>query len=196
MRADVKYTPVGSAVDYSRKTICILPNYLDDEPLAGCLQRFLSEDLPEVTFFPEESFRDAMFPWFEYSTAPGDAATLSRILEKPLVRSQIDKLGVEILIYVHGKTIQDQMDGPGFCGGGYGGGGCLGYVSADRETYIATSVFDLKQAAAVSSTDIHYKGTVHVPMLIIPIPIPVFTESSACKETARRISDSLKAKTD
>ena len=192
MKADVKYSVEESAVDHTRTTISILSNNLDDVPLSRCLQRFLQEDLPDLKFFPEDQFRDALFPWFEYSTAPKDAAAISNLLDRPMIREHIDRIGVQILIYVHGDTIQDEMDGPGFCGGGYGGGGCLGYVSADRETYIATSVIDLKEATSLGSTDIHYKGTIHMPMLIIPIPIPVFTQSSACKETARRISESLK----
>ena len=192
MKADVKYSVEESAVDLTRTTISILSNNLDDEPLSRCLLSFLQEDLPHLKFFPEDQFRDALFPWFEYSTAPQDAVAISSLLDRPMIREHINQLGVRILIYVHGDTIQDEMDGPGFCGGGYGGGGCLGYVSADRETYIATSVFDLSQATALGSTDVHYKGTIHMPMLIIPIPIPVFTQSSACKETARQISNALK----
>ena len=195
MKADVKYSLEESSVDHNRTTISILSNNLDDEPLSRCLQSFMQEDLPDLKFFSEDQFRDALFPWFEYSTAPQNAAAISDLLDKPMIREHIDRLGVRILIYVHGDTIQDPMDGPGFCGGGYGGGGCLGYVSADRETYIATSVFDLNRAAALGSTDVHYKGTIHMPMLIIPIPIPVFTQSSACKETAKQISAALKVDT-
>jgi hypothetical protein len=179
---------------YKPTTITILSNNLEDKNLAKCLQRELKEDLPNLKVIPEDQFRNALFPWFEYRTAPKDATELSALLEKTLVRKHIEKLGVEILVYVHGVTIRSQLDGPGFCGGGYGGAGCLGYLSAERETYLATTVLNLTDATTIGSTDVRFHGKLRMPMLIIPIPIPAFTQGAACSETAKLISDCLKNK--
>ena len=177
---------------YKLRTMTILSDNLEDKKLARCLQRELKEDSSNLKIIPEDQFRNALFPWFEYRTAPRNAAELSSLINKTLVRKHIERLGVEILVYVHGETSQGQLEGPGFCGGGYGGVACLGYLSAERETYMATTVFNLKDATTIGSTDVHFQGNVRIPMLLIPIPIPAFTQSFACSETAKLISDCLR----
>ena len=57
---------------------------------------------------------------------------------------------------------------------------------------MATTVWNLKEGNLIGNTDIHSQGKVRMPMFIIPIPIPAFTEGAACRETAKRISDRLK----
>ncbi len=176
---------------YKPAAVTVLSTTQEDKDLARCLQKELKKDLPYLKIIPEDQFRNALFPWFEYRTAPKDATELSALLNKTLVREHIERLGVDILVYVNGETIQGQLDGPGLCGGGYGGVGCLGYLSAERKTHMATTVLNLKDATTIGSTDIHFHGSVEVPMLIIPIPIPAFTQSAACNETAKLISDCL-----
>jgi ABC-type transport system involved in cytochrome c biogenesis permease component len=45
----------------------------------------------------------------------------------------------------------------------------------------------------LGSTDINHQGELHVPMFILPVPIPfsIFTESAVCDVTAKRISNCL-----
>jgi hypothetical protein len=189
MKSQIEDSLMSSSHLYQATTITILAKTPDDKHFAECLQKELKKDLPNLKVFPEYRFRNALFPWFEYRTAPKDAKELSAILDKPSIRSHLESIGVEILVYVHGETSQSDLDGPGFCGGGYGGGGCLGYVEGGRETHIATTIWNLKEGISLGNTDIHVQGKVRVPMLIIPLPIPAFTEASACSETAMRISD-------
>ena len=192
MKSQIEDSLITSSHLYQATTITILSKNPDDNDFAECLQKELKKDLPNLTVIHEDRFRDALFPWFEYRTAPKDAKELSVTLKKSFIRSQLESIGVEILVYVHGETSQSNLDGPGFCGGGYGGAGCLGYVSADRETHIATTIWNLKEGISLGNTDIHFQGKLRMPMLIIPIPIPAFTEGAACSETAMRISDRLK----
>jgi hypothetical protein len=192
MKSQIEDSLITGSHLYQATTITILSKNPDDQNFAECLQKELKKDLPNLKVIPEYRFRDALFPWFEYRTAPKDAEELSATLNKPSIQSYLKSVGVEILVYVHGETSQSDLDGPGFCGGGYGAAGCLGYVEADRETHIATTIWNLKEGISLGNTDIHFQGKVRVPMLIIPIPIPVFTEGLACSETAMRISDRLK----
>ncbi len=192
MKSQIEDSLITSSHLYQATTITILSKNPDDKNFAECIQKELKKDLPNLTVIHEDRFRDALFPWFEYRTAPKDAKELSVTLNKPFIRSHLESIGVEILVYVHGETSQSNLDGPGFCGAGYGGGGCLGYLSADRETHIATTVWNLKEGISIGNTDTHFQGKVRMPMFIIPIPIPAFTEGAACSETARRISDRLK----
>ena len=69
--------------------------------------------------------------------------------------------------------------------------------SNERETHIRTTVWDLKEIVRVGDTDISFKGIVVGGFGLIPpfvYIIPAFTETSACKETAKRISNCLKGK--
>ena len=191
MKSQINDSLTTNAPGFKPQTMTILSSNMEAKNLADCLQRELKEDFLDIKIIPEDQFRNALFPWFEYRTAPKDAAELSALLNKTFIRKHIKRLGVEILVYVHGETNQGQLEGPGFCGGGYGGAACLGYVSAERETYMATTVFNLIDATTLGSTDVHYHGNVRVPMLLIPIPIPAFTQSAACSETARLISNRI-----
>jgi hypothetical protein len=140
----------------------------------------------KLKFISGEKFRDTFYPWFEPNTAPDGIAELSAILSKTLVRKRIEALGIELLIYVHGDTHQSVLHGDV---GGYGV--AVGYAAAERETHISTTVWDLRKMALVGDTDVHFQGTVHIPVIGIPFVIPAFTESSACSETTKRISNCL-----
>lgn len=194
MKSQIKDSLTTTSHFHKDMTITILSNNPEDEKFARCLQTEMKEDLPELKIISEDKFRNNLFPWFEPGIAPKDAKGLSALLSKTMVRKHLDSLGVKILVYVHGETVQGELGGPGFCGGGYGGAGCLGYVSAERETNITTTVWNLEEVVSMGTTDIHYQGSIRVPMFIIPLPIPVFTESTACSETAKRISDCIKNK--
>jgi hypothetical protein len=160
----------------------------EDKGFAECVQWRLKKEFPKIGVIPGNTFRDALFPWFEPKTAPSEKGELTANLSKTLVQERIEAMGVELLIYVHGDTNQRKFSG--FVGGNYGA--AAGYFSAKRATHIWTTVWDLKDNVRVGDTDVDFQGTVHIPILGFPILIPVFTESSACNETSKRISNCLK----
>jgi hypothetical protein len=162
----------------------------EDNYFAECVQRGLKKDFSKITFIPGERFREALYPWFEPRTAPKEISKLSALLSKPLIREQIEALGVELLIYVHGDTYQGNFTGFG------GGSGqiVVGYSASERKTHMWTTVWNLKEKSRIGDIEVNFQGTVHLPWLGIPILIPAFTESSACSETVKRISNSLTGK--
>ena len=173
--------------------LVIIPVSYKDHDFADCLRHELKEELEYLELIPEYIFRDTMFPWFEPCIRPKSTKELLSFVKKTIVRDQIDILGIDVLIYVKGSTTWDEFDGPGGCFGGYGGGGCFGYVSKHKETYISTVVVDLNKTIFLGDTKIISKGVLAVPLLIMPFPIPLglFTETSACSQTAQRIANSL-----
>jgi hypothetical protein len=194
-KSQVKDSLKTSAHSHNEATITILSNDLNDKKFAKCLQSELGNDLPKIKFFPEDNFRDDLFPWFEPGTAPKEIIKLSALLNKEIVRKRIESLGIEILIYVQGATTRGESDGFMMSAAGPAPAvGVVGYTSSDRETHMRTSVWNLKEAASIGDTDIHVKGKARWLGLIIPIPIPAFSESEACSETAERISNFLKGK--
>ncbi len=169
-------------------TATIIPINLENQAFAECVQEELKEDLQYLKFIPGDKFREAMFPWFEPNTAPQNIEELSALLRKTLVQKRIESLGVEILIYVYGytKTYDESFGAEPYIGALY---------SAERKTHIWTTVWDLKEIVRVGDTDISFQGTVYGGIaVIVPFAILAFTESNACKETAKRISNCLTGK--
>jgi hypothetical protein len=170
-------------------TATILPINLEGKEIAECIQKELKEDLQYLKFFPGDRFRENLFPWFEPNTAPQNIEELSALLTKPLVRKRIEGTGVELLICLHGYTKEYDIVSGG-CWIALGGG-------AKRETHIKTTLWDLKNIISLGDVDISFKGTTAGGITIIPpfiYVIPAFTETKACKETAKRISDYLTGK--
>jgi len=170
-------------------TVTIFPINLTDKEFAECVQEKLKHDLQYLKFLQGDKFREAMFPWFEPNTAPKNIEELSELLTKPLVKKRIESLGVELLIYVSGYTKETEQEQ-------WGDQLTIGF-SAKRETRILVTVWDLSEIVRVGDTDISFKGTVGGGYGIIPPFIyiwPAFTESNACNETAKRISNCLTGK--
>ena len=170
-------------------TATIFPINLESKAFAECVQEELKEDLQYLKFVSGDRFREALFPWFEPNTSPKNIEELSTLLNQTLVKKRIESLGVELLIYVHGytKTYDPRAGGDIIA---------LGVIGT-RETDIRTTLWDLKEIVRVGDTDISFKGTVGGGITIIPpfvFIIPAFTESSACNETAKRISNCLTGK--
>jgi len=65
-------------------------------------------------------------------------------------------------------------------------------VSYKRETNIETTVWDIENLVLIGTTDAHSEGKAGIIGVIVPIPIFSFTESNACDETAKRISNIIK----
>jgi hypothetical protein len=168
-------------------TATIFPINLESKEIAECIQGKLKEDLQYLKFVSGERFREALFPWFESNTAPQNIEELSALLSKTLVQKRIESLGVELLIYVIGYTRSR---------GESTSGSMIGLVvSAERETHIWTTVWDLKEIVRVGDTDISFKGPIGGGIIgIVPFVVLAFTESSACNETAKRISNCLTGK--
>jgi len=186
MKSQIKDSLKESSHANQYNTATVFPINLIDKELAECIQEKLKEDLQYMKFFPGDKFREAMFPWFEPNTAPRNIEELSALLSKTLVQKRIKSLGVELLIYVHGHTkMYDEYIRAEMIGGGYHG---------KRETHIWTTLWDLKEIVRVGDTDISFKRTVVYGISLIPPFVFIFpglTESRACKETAKRISNCL-----
>lgn len=169
-------------------TLAILSNSLKDKKFAECVEKELIKNTSNLKIIPEVKFRDAMFPWFERKTAPKNLEELLAILSKTLIKNRIKNLGVELLIYVHGHTKTFDEGGiPYYYGSLY---------IAKRETNIWTTVWDLNKMDRAGDTDISVKGIIVAGDICwFPYIIhPVFSESYACNETAKRISNYLKGK--
>ena len=189
MKSQISDSLVVQANEKQFSMATVLAVEFDAEDLAECVENGLKRDFPKLKFISGDGFRDALYPWFEPSTASeGNSANYQSILSKALVRERIeDPWSRTINLCAYGDTLPVRILEGDI--GGYGV--AVGYAAAERETHISTTVWDLRKMALVGDTDVHFQGTVHIPIIGIPFVIPAFTESSACSETTERISNCL-----
>jgi hypothetical protein len=111
MKSQTKDSWLVQTHDKQFSVATVLSVDFEDKKFAECVQNGLKKDFSKLTFISGDRFRDALYPWFEPSTAPREIAELSAILSKTLIREHIEALGVELLIYVHGDTYQGEFHG-------------------------------------------------------------------------------------
>jgi hypothetical protein len=88
--------------------------------------------------YGEQEFADALFPWFEPSTAPGNAAGFKALLERPGVTERLGQIGVRYVVWLDGSTRKTDSGGSVACAVGPGGGGCIGLGWWEKQSgYVA-----------------------------------------------------------
>ncbi len=125
-----------------------------------------AKDVVPFKIYGEQQFADALFPWFEPSTAPANSAGLKSLLERPGVTERLDQIGVRYVVWLDGNTRKTDGGGSIACAVGPGGGGCFG-VSV--------------------STDV--TGTSVLIGAVAPIPIITPVQRTACN----RLADQLRS---
>jgi len=130
--------------------------------------------------YGEQQFLDAMFPWFEASTAPNNAAALKVLLQRPGVTERLQQISVRYVVWIDGKTQTTDSNGSVACAIGPGGGGCLGLGWWDKESGYVASVWDLSTATEIGSVSADVTGTSVLIGAIVPIPIISPVRRTAC----------------
>jgi hypothetical protein len=123
---------------------------------------------------------------------PSDEGEYGSILARPAVQARLHELGVRYLVVVASRTWHANEHGGIFCGGGYGGGGCLGLATYEKLTSTQAQVWDLTKASIVTRLGSEASGQAVIPALLLPLPpyIPA-TRGAACDTTAEQILDLL-----
>lgn len=137
----------------------------------------------------EAEFADAMYPWFESSTAPSDISMLNDLFENESVAARFDTLAVRYLVWIEGRT--ETMDSRGgiSCSVSPGGGGCFGFKSWDDEAEYTATVWDLEARADAGRIGTRTNGTSYLPAFVLPVPLLARVKSTACDAMAEQLSD-------
>jgi hypothetical protein len=175
-----------------------------EEAFLDCMQQRLGGELihPEkgqdaakstaripFKIYGEQEFTDALFPWFEPSTAPANAEGLRVLLQRPGVMPRLQQIGVRYVVWVDGNTEQTSSGGSVACAVGPGGGGCFGVGWWEKESGYVASVWDMQTATEVGSVSADVSGTSVLIGAIAPIPIITPVRRTACD----RLSDQLRS---
>lgn len=136
-------------------------------------------------------FQDALFPWFEPSTAPQRAEGVTLLLERQLVRQRIAESGVRYIVWVDGLTHQTDSGGSMSCAVGPAGGGCIGFGWWEKESDYDAIIWDLKQAKTAGTVSTNVTGTSALVGVIVPLPFIARVRGAACDRLAEQISGFL-----
>ncbi|MFC1534800.1 hypothetical protein ACFL7M_15710 [Thermodesulfobacteriota bacterium] len=172
----------------------VLSKNVKDKSFADCVKKELKNNISTLKFIPEDKFREALFPWFEPSTYPKSVEKLGSMMNNHLVQDRIQSIGIRFIIFVGGYESKEKFGGPFIVAGGFGAVGALGYTSSDRKSEISAIIWDVKEMASLGDVQVEKSGSFKWIGIILPIPIPDFTKSKACSETAKRLSNCLTGK--
>jgi hypothetical protein len=139
--------------------------------------------------FGEQQFSDALFPWFEPSTAPANAAGMRALLERPGVAERLGQIGVRYVVWLEGSTRKTDSGGSVACAAGPGGAGCFGVGWWEKQSGYVASVWDLQSGSELGSVSTDVTGTSVLIGAVAPIPIITPVQRTACN----RLADQLRS---
>lgn len=158
-------------------------------PEDGQSARAASTARTAFKIYGEQEFTDAMFPWFEPSTAPANAAGLRVLLQRPGVIERLQEIQVRYVVWIDGITRKTDGGGSVACAVGPGGGGCFGVGWWEKESGYVASVWDMQTATEVGTVTADVSGTSVLIGAIVPIPIITPVRKTACD----RLSEQLRS---
>jgi len=141
--------------------------------------------------YGEQEFTDALFPWFEPSTAPSNASGLKTLLDRPGVADKLSQIGVRYVVWLDGNTKKTDGGGSVACAAGPGGAGCIGIGWWEKHADYVASVWDLQSATETGSVTTDVKGTSVLIGAVVPIPIITPVQSTACNRLAEQLRSFL-----
>ena len=139
--------------------------------------------------FGEQQFSDALFPWFEPSTASANAAGMRTLLERPGVAERLGQIGVRYVVWLEGSTRKTDSGGSVACAAGPGGAGCFGVGWWEKQSGYVASVWDLQSGSELGSVSTDVTGTSVLIGAVAPIPIITPVQRTACN----RLADQLRS---
>lgn len=148
-----------------------------------------AKDVVPFKIFGEQQFSDALFPWFEPSTAPANAAGMKALLDRPGVVERLGQIGVRYVVWLDGSTRKTDSGGSVACAVGPGGGGCIGLGWWEKQSGYVASVWDMRTGTELGSVSTDVTGTSVLIGAVAPIPIITPVQRTACN----RLADQLRS---
>lgn len=157
-------------------------NLEEENDFSVCVREALQDRKPDVKLANLDTFRDAMFPWFEPGTYPDDPAALRQVLSTPIVQKRAADLNLRYLIAVGGDSFAEETLNlhPGVLP--------AGTVWGKGKTDLAAAVWDFKKAGSPGSITVDTYGYSGFAQWVIFFGIfYANTEALACEEVAKQI---------
>ena len=165
-----------------------------ENDFVSCVGEKIVKNAPELSVIPEKEFVDALYPWFEASTAPMDISGLDQLLDNKVVAQKLEQMNLRYFIWINGFTETTNSSGSLSCAVGPGGGGCFGFKSWDDEADYEAAVWDLNHKNVAAKVNTETEGTSFVPAVIVPVPLLARVKATACDAMGKQLIDTLSNK--
>jgi len=156
-----------------------------------CLTRQFHQALPDVPVIDHDAVQDMLYPLMEPGTQPDSELEFAALLRRDDVRARLARKGLRYLVAFSGSTHTDDWNGGIYCFAGYGGGGCLGFAWASKETALDAVLWDLQAPDGAKHAKGGDTGTSMMPAFLLPIPLFASTQGDACRELGSRIVNAI-----
>lgn len=146
----------------------------------GCVSDNIASGKTGIKSMPEQSFIDALFPWFEPRTAPIRTTNLSSLIADPLISNKFKEIGLKYLIWIEGNTQRTDSSGTLTCGIAPGAAGCFGFLTWENDSSYEATIWDIETGKTAGRISSEATGTSFMPALVVPIPIIARVKHNAC----------------
>jgi hypothetical protein len=158
-----------------------------EDGFVDCVTREVQKGSQGLAVYPDETFQDDLFPWFEPRTMPQGPNALPDLMAKPGVADRIRASGVRYIVWINGNTERTSGGGSLSCAVGPGGGGCFGLAWWENDSSYQAAVWDVEDGKSAGAVSAAVRGTSMIPALIVPVPLIARTQTAACKGLAKEL---------
>jgi hypothetical protein len=141
----------------------------------------------DISVMPEQQFIDSIYPWFEPRTAPKGLKRLTRLMQDPDIKSQVDRQRVRYLVWLDGSTETHDQGGSISCAIGPGGGGCFVYAQWEKSSIYEAIVWDLNDFSEKGRLRVDSAGTSYLIGAVAPIPLLTPVKKDACSSLGKQL---------
>jgi len=186
-----EYRPNNSVMELnSDESVVILGrrdagHYDTDREFISCVANKIKG--ADIGVMPEQQFIDAIYPWFEPRTAPKGLKRLTRLMQDPDIKSQVDSQRVRYLVWLDGSTQTLEQGGSISCAIGPGGGGCFGYAQWEKSSIYEAIVWDLNDFSEKGRLRVDSAGTSYLIGAVAPIPLLSPVKKDACSSLGKQL---------
>lgn len=188
-KTDIKLEVTPETLKATNEAVVLFPTYrkqpeVDEKEFMRCLRRELEKEVSHrIKIVDTATFQDSLFPWFEPQYAPSNIQELNSLISRRIVRQRIASLGVRYLVNIASTSTSDGFPGM-FCGGGYGGAGCLGLAWEDKNHSVDAVIFDIVKGSKAGALSVKSSGRSIGFAFVVPVVFVAYTEREACKSLA------------
>jgi len=155
-------------------------HYETDSNFVNCVAERL-QNIEGLDVIPEDTFTDALFPWFEPRVSPKSLKRMNILMGESRISQKIDSINLRYLVWMDGHTENADQAGSMTCSAGIGGAGCFGLLSWNKISFYEAVVWNIQDMKEVGRVRVDSEGTNYVIGALVPIPLMTRSKGDACK---------------
>jgi len=188
-----EYRPTNNVMEInSEQSVVILGrrdagHYDTDREFIDCVAGKMKG--ADIAVLPERQFIDSIYPWFEPRTAPKGLKRLTRLMQDPAIKDQVERQGIRYLVWLDGSTETSGQGGSISCAIGPGGGGCFGFAQWEKSSIYEAIVWDLTDLTEKGRLRVDSAGTSYLIGVVAPIPLLTPVKNDACNSLGTQLKE-------